>query len=67
MSTYEYVRAYTDKKLKGFEAMYPEPDDISLRYARMTGNLEANIVSLLNFIRVNYGEEAFATAKERML
>ncbi len=63
MTAYSIVKNYSDKKLEEFE-MREIP--LSERYARLSGMLEMNVVTLLDYIRIYHGDDSFNLALDRI-
>lgn len=63
MTSYLLVKNYTDKKLEEYKG---KGTPLSEQYARLTGMHEMNVVTLLDYIKVYYGEEAYKQALDRI-
>lgn len=63
MTSYLMVTEYTNRKL---EEQKEKGTPLSEQYARLTGMLEMNVVTLLDYIKAYYGEEAYKQALDRI-
>ena len=64
MTSYNLVKNMVDAKLEKYEK---DGVDLSVSYARLTGELEMKIVILLDYIKNHHGDEAYDDAVERVM
>lgn len=63
MGNYDYVTKKTQAKLEEYAK---RGDPLSEQYARTTGTLEMQVVMLLNYIELTFGQDALNEARQRI-
>lgn len=64
MTSYNLVKNMVDAKLEKYEK---DGVDLSVSYARLTGELEMKIVILLDYIRNHCGDDVYNDAVDRAI